>query len=148
MPSIGWVCLISPKTIQMMKSATVWAVGVTMILLMAGCRGSIMKSMVGQYNVDSVTLARYCYTDSALAVVKRSQEHNSVVNKAQGLMLEVVYLQDLDRADEARDLYSEVIKVSPWIKSEKELERNAKKALKDLRKMRKRSGYDPNCAVN
>lgn len=131
----------------MMNSATIGIWIMWVIILVSGCSGSVMKSMVGEHNVDSVTLARRCQTDSALTVVKQSSTHSSIVNQSQGLLLQVVYLKDLGRDEEARKLYHKLITTSPWIQSEKELERNAKKALRDLQKMRKRSGFAPDCVT-
>lgn len=120
-------------------------VALVLMVSVSSC-GSLMKSMVGQYNIESVALARKCQTEAALELVHQSQDHNSVVNQSQGLLLEVVYLQDLGRAEEAKLLYPQIIEKSPWINSTKELERDAKKALRDLKKMRKQHGYDPDCS--
>lgn len=116
----------------------------SIIGVLAGCN-STMRSMVGVHNVDSVQLARTCAVDSALVVVRNSREHQSVVNRSQGLLLEVVYLTDLGRDADAKALYPMLMKQSPWLKSEKEIDRALRRAQRDLGKMRKRSGYEEDC---
>lgn len=129
----------------MLKNFPLWIFVWSIAATFSSC-GSVMKSMVGQHNIASVNLARECQMDTALTVVRQSQEHHSEVNKAQGLLLEIVYLRDLGRDAEAKALFPKLIKVSPWVDDEKGVERDAKKAIRDLRKMRKRRGYDKDCA--
>ncbi len=121
-----------------------WLTAIALAIILGGC-GSIMKSLVGRYNVDSVALAKECLTDSALVVVKKSQEHQSAVNQSQGMLLQALYLDDLGRHDEAKALYPVIKKRSPFIKNERDVEKALKKAERDLHKMRKREGYDPEC---
>lgn len=121
-----------------------WLTAIALGVVLGGC-GSIMKSLVGRYNVDSVALATECLTDSALVVVMKSQEHQSEVNQSQGMLLQALYLDDLGRHDEARALYPTVIKRSPFLRTDRDVEKELKKAERDLHKMRKREGYDPEC---
>ncbi|TVR37570.1 MAG: hypothetical protein EA392_12455 [Cryomorphaceae bacterium] len=112
--------------------------------MITGC-GSILKSLVGYHNVNSVDLARECMTDSALVVVRKGKEHHSALTLSHGSVLEVLYLQELGRDDEARALYSNAVKKSPFLRNTKQLEREVKKARKDLERHRKRRGYTSDC---
>lgn len=101
--------------------------------------------MVGVQNINSVDYAVRCEVDSALTLVKESRQHNSAVTKSQGLLLEVVYLTDMNRTDEAKAIYPMLLKRSPWLKSEKQIEKAVKRATRDLQKKRKRTGYPKSC---
>ncbi len=112
--------------------------------MITGC-GSILKSLVGYHNVNSVDLARECMTDSALVVVRQGKDHHSALTLSHGSVLEVLYLQELGREEEARGLYSNAVKKSPFLRNTKQLEREVKKARKDLARDRKRRGHDAEC---
>lgn len=115
------------------------------LLFTAGCNKSVMRSMVGVQNINSVDFAVRCEVDSALTMAMESRQHNSSVTKSQGLLLEVIYLKDLNRNAEAEALYPRILKRSPWLKSEKQIEKAAERAARDLQKKRKRAGYPKNC---
>jgi len=129
-----------------MTTKTIHPVLLALILgvALSGC-GSVMKALVGHYNVDSVTLAQQCETDSALVTVRMGRGHASKVNQAQNVLLEALYLRELGREEESRALYPQIKKLARKIKTDKQVEKELDKAAKDLGKVRKREGFDPDC---
>lgn len=119
--------------------------GLVLLLLSAGCSKSVMRSMVGVQNINSVDYAARCEVDSALTMARESRQHNSLVTQSQGLLLEVVYLMDMNRTDEAKAIYPIIMKRSLWIKTEKQVDKAVKQATRDLQKKRKRRGYPKTC---
>lgn len=105
----------------------------------------MMKALVGYHNVNSVDLAKQCQVDSALATLQLGKGHASKVNQAQNLLLEALYLRELNRPEESQALYPQVRKLMRGIKTDKQVEREILKAQKDLAKMRKKEGFSPDC---
>lgn len=113
-------------------------------ITLSGC-GSMMKALVGYHNVNSVDLAKQCMVDSALATIELGKGHASKVNQAQNVMLEALYLRELNREEEAKALYPQIRKLMRRINTDKQVERELRKAQKDLGKMRKKEGFSPDC---
>lgn len=115
-----------------------------LVLIVASC-GSPMKNMVGYNNVVSVQMAAKCQTAEALEEVRKGESHQSTSNLGICYLLQVIYLNELNRKEEAKALYPKIIENASWVKSDSEVERDVKKMTRDLGKKRKRLGKNPDC---
>lgn len=118
---------------------------IILAVTLSGC-GSILKALVGYHNVNSYELAKRCEMDSALTELALGAGHASPVTKSHGLILEILYLEDLGRMDEAKALYGPLVRKSIFIKNDKKAEKELKKAKRDLAKDRRKYGFSEDCS--
>jgi hypothetical protein len=114
-------------------------------LTLSGC-GSILKALVGYHNVNSYEFAKRCEMDSAMTELALGAGHASPVTRSHGLILEILYLEDMGRMEEAKALYGPLVRKSVFIKNEKKAEKELKKARRDLGKARKKYGFTEDCS--